>query len=300
VPPVDLEWLVELHPPECLATPTLATLLGAAFPADRLDAFDTAHGVDLRTADEVVVASLGQATLGLARVAVDPPRVETAFAARVTEVEGRAVDRGVTRFWGSVSGEREQVAVFGQDAVGLERGALGPAGPLRTAIYFAEGRLRRSLPALRVAPLDAVAARLGAAPLRFFAPGPFAAEWAGAFGGLLGASTALGAAFAADADSLHLRLALTGAWGEEAPKARDRLEAAFHALAVDPMARLTGLDRPLRDPVITATTDALALDVALDPVRMVEGVRAAISAPTAEIIASWPTAARRSLTPNLR
>jgi hypothetical protein len=78
---------------------------------------------------------------------------------------------------------------------------------------------------------------------------------------------------------------LTGAWGQDAPAAAERLGEAFQLLAEDPVGRLAGLDRPLAHPVTSAAPDALALDVALDPVRMVAGVRAVMGAPVAEIMA---------------
>jgi hypothetical protein len=294
VPAAGLGWLVDTRPRDILAVPTLEALLVAAIPDDRLDLFAARHGFDLRLADEVAVASTGPSTMGVARLRVDLPRIEAAFAKRARAVEGRAVDRGVTRFWGAVGDEREQVAVFGTGAVGIERGSLGP---LRSAVYFAEGRLRRSLPALAASPLADAAALLGPAPLRFFAPGPFEGDTAGAFGGLLGASTAVAAALGTDAaaagptatpaasGALRLRLVLTGAWGVDAPAAGDRLLAVFRALAVDPIARLSGLDQPVGGPVVVPSSGALALDVSLDPVRMVAGVRAAMGAPTAEIMA---------------
>jgi hypothetical protein len=289
VPAAGLVWLVEVRPLELQASPPLAEVLAAAAPRDRLDAFARRHGgVDLRQADQVAVAGHGPATLGLARLPVEPWRVETAFAARARSVEGRAVERGVTRFWGTVGDEREQVALFGQDAVGIEFGGLGP---LQAAIYFAQGRLKRSLPALRAEPLAAAAALLGEAPVRGFAPGPFEADWARGLGGLLGAATALAARVRAapsgtdGAQALELRLLLTGAWGADASAAAERLAAAFHVLAEDPLGRLTGLDRPLEGPTATGNPDALALDVALDPVTMSRGIRAAAGAPLAEIMA---------------
>jgi hypothetical protein len=194
----------------------------------------------------------------------------------------------VTRFWGTVGDEREQVATFGHDGVGIEFGGLGP---LQAAIYFAQGRLKRSLPALRAEPLAAAAAQLGEAPLRGFAPGPFDADSAGAFGGLLAGATALavrlraGGRAAGGGEPLRLQLLLTGAWGADAPAAAKRFEASFRLLAVDPLGRLTGLDRPVDGPVATSAPDALALDVALDPVTMSRGLRAIAGAPLAEIMA---------------
>ncbi len=297
VPAAGLVWLVELRPRQLQASPPLAAVFAAAATGAQLAAFAHRYGgVDVRRADQVAVSGHGRSTLGLARLPVDPWRVEQAFTARAGEVEGRAVERAVTRFWGTVGEEREQVAVFGRDGVGIEHGGLGP---LQAAIYFAQGRLKRSLPALRAEPLSAAAALLGEAPVRAFAPGPFEADWAGGFGGLLGAATAVAARLRAaepgtalaggDAgagrQALRLQLVLTGAWGADAPAAADRFAASFRVLGEDPFGRLTGLDRPLDGPVATAGPDALALDVALDPVTMSRGVRAASGAPLAEIMA---------------
>jgi hypothetical protein len=288
VPAAGLVWLVEVRPREVQANRSLADVLAAVAPEATLDAFAVRHGgVDLRQADQVVVSGHGDATLGLARLRVDPGRVEAAFAARAREVEGRAADRGVTRFWGTVGDEREQVAVFGAEGVGIEFGGLAP---LQAAIYFAQGRLRRSLPALRAEPLAGVATLLGPAPVRGFAPGPFLGDWAAGLGGLLGAATAAAARLRATERSqgapvIELRLVLAGAWGADAPAAADRLASSFRVLAEDPLGRLTGLDRPVEGPVATGQPGVLALDVALDPVTMSRGVRAAAGAPLAEIMA---------------
>jgi hypothetical protein len=290
VPAAGLVWLVEARPRELLADPVLGPALAAIASGDRLDAFARRHGqVDLRQAEQVAVASTtgaARATLALAMVHIEPGRVEAAFTARARNVDGRAVERGVTRFWGTVGEEREQVALFGQQGVGIERGGLGP---LQAAIYFAEGRLKRSLPALRAQPLASAAARLGEAPLRGFAPGPFEGDWAGGLGGLLGATTAVAVrlrAAARGADgALALRFLRTGAWGADAAAAALRLEEAFHVLTEDPLGRLAGLDRPVDGPRVAGDAEALVLDVALDPVRMSRGVRAATEAPLAEIMA---------------
>jgi hypothetical protein len=289
VPAAGLVWLIEVRPQELRASPSLATVLAAGAPDERLDAFARRYGgVDLRLADQVAVAGQGRATLGLARLPVEPRRVEDAFAMRARSVEGRAEEGGVTRYWGTVGDQREQVATFGHDAVGIEFGGLGP---LQAAIYFAQRRLKRSLPALRAEPLATAAARLGEGPVRAFAPGPFDAEWAAGFGGLLGAATAVAARLRAEdggpaeGGPLRLQLLLTGAWGPDAPAAAKRFAASFRLLAEDPFGRLTGLDRPVDGPVAIGEPDALALDVVLDPVTMSRGVRAVAGAPLAEIMA---------------
>src|SRR6185312_9330642 len=153
-----LVWLVDLVPHVLLTDPALTPVVAAAAPPESFDAFASRHaGLDLRRATEVSVASFGDTTLALARVPFEPGRVEAAFADRTT-VDGRAVDRGVTRVWGTMwesvgddrRATRSQVALLGHDALALER---GPLGPLQTAVYFAQGRLRRSPRALQAAPL---------------------------------------------------------------------------------------------------------------------------------------------------
>jgi hypothetical protein len=112
-------------------------------------------------------------------------------------VEGRAIDRKgaadaqLVRTWGSGAAGREQLAIFGTSAVGLEQGKLGP---LRAAELFAEQRLKKASPALRSALLARASAVVGDGQLRAFAPGPFDAEWSKGLGGLLAATTAIGIA----------------------------------------------------------------------------------------------------------
>jgi hypothetical protein len=204
-------------------------------------------------------------------------------------VDGRAIEGDVTRFWGTVGTEREQVAVVGGDAVGMERGRFGP---LRAALYFAEGKLRRALPALRAEPLARAAALLnadGPAPLRAFAPGPFEGEWAGGVGGLLRGATAVAGAARprerAPNGSLWISLVLTGAWDDQAPAAAERLRAVFGVFADDPLGRLMGLRQPLDGPRVSWEKDALRLDVVLDPLELGRGVHAATDAKMAEILA---------------
>jgi hypothetical protein len=285
VPAAGLVWIVDARPREILASAALAGIVVAAAPGDRVDAFARRFGlVDPLRADQVVFAAFPRTTLALARLPVQEGSVEAAFRARAGLVEGGALERGVFRLWGTVGQEREQVAVFGAQGIGIERGAFGP---LQAAEFFAQGRLKLSLPALRAAPLAAAAARLGDGPLRAFAPGPFEGDWARGLGGLLGGATALAARLRpgnGPGAPLSLRLLLLGAWGADAPAASERLAAAFHVLAEDPLGRLTGLDRPVEGPTVTGDADALALDVALDPVTLGRGVRAVTGADLPEIM----------------
>ena len=285
-PAAGLVWLLDARAQELFASPVLAPGVALVLPPARFDAFAAHHGgVDLRRLSRLVVAQYDGATLALASTAVQAARVVAAFAARAVNVEGRAVEGGVTRFWGSVGGEREQVALFDGEAVGLERGHLGP---LRAAIYFARGMLKRARPALRAEPLARVATLLGDAPLRAFAPGPFEGEWGAGLGGLLRATTAVGASLHVSerppGGALEVQLLLAGAWGADAQRAAERLAAAFQLLASDPLGRLMGIDHPLEEPRVSGDDEALRLQVTLDPLALARGLLAATDAKVSEIM----------------
>jgi hypothetical protein len=281
-----LTWLVEARPSELTASPVLIPAIASIVSEARFEAFAQRHGgVDLRLMRELAVAGFATSTLAVARVPVVEARVEAAFAQRAAEVEGRAVEGEVTRFWGSVGAGREQVAVLGRDAIALERGRLGP---LRAAVSFAEGKLHRALPALRADPLARASTLVGDAPLRGFAPGPFDGEWAGGAGGLLRAATAVAASVRPQQRDPHgamwLTILLTGAWGADANVAAERLGSAFRVLADDPLGRLMSVDHPLERPRLTANPEALRLDVVLDPLLLARGLHAATDAALAEIL----------------
>jgi hypothetical protein len=282
-----LLWLLEVHAEELLASPVVAPAVALLVPPARFDAFaEHQGGVDLRRVSRLVVAGYEGATLTLAATPVQPARVEAAFTARALNVDGRAVEGGVTRLWGTVGAEREQVALFDRAAVGLERGHFGP---LRAATYFARGMLKRAQPALRVEPLARIARLLGDAPLRAFAPGPFEGAWGAGLGGLLRATTAAGAsvhvAERPPSGALEVQLVLAGAWGADAPRAAERLAAAFQLLADDPLGRLLGIDHPLEDPRVSGDDEALRLQVVLDPLAVARGLKAATDARISEIMA---------------
>jgi hypothetical protein len=294
-----LVWLVDARLREIFATPDLLPALDLVLPAARLDKFAKAHGgVDLRQIPELVVASYPETMLYAATGVFDPARMEREFKERADPLDGRAIDDGVSpdgkrfeaiaRLWGTVRGAREQLAVFGRSVAVLEHGRFGP---LKAAEAFAQGKLKRAKPALVAEPLARAAELLGDAPFRGFAPGPFEDEWANALGGLLRASTALAfaarVASAASAGS-HVRidctLMLTGAWGEKAPAAAERLASAVDQIAKDPLGKLLGLDRPLAPARVRAGDEIIAIDVGLDALELARGVRAATEASMTEIM----------------
>ncbi len=309
----ELSWIIDVEPRAIAAHAELLPAIDALMSRAQVAALaDKSGGVDPLSLAELVIASYAseraagqpdaETTLYIARGAIAPDQIEAAFRTRAESVEGRAVDRddatnAIVRTWGTVHGDRVQLATFGRDAVALE---IGRFGPLRVAELFAQERLKRSVPALRVGPLARAAELMrdsspqdageaeGDPPLRAFALGPFEGVTSKALGGLLAASTA--AAVSARPTTLkgHSALActlvLTGGWGANAADAAERLRAAFDALSATGLARLAGLDRPLEPVRVDALPDALRLTIALDPIALARGARAAMGAEISEIM----------------
>jgi hypothetical protein len=200
-PAASLVWLLDVQPRALLGDATLAPAVAELIPDATFASLARLYGVDVRTAEEVALASYPQAQLLLVRAFLDPAKLEAAFAARTVEVEGRGIDREgspvarIVRTWGTrVGGERVQLAVFGRQAAAVE---VGHFGPLRASEGFAEGKLHRASPALAAPPLAQLAQAAkaadpkGEAPVRFFVPGPFDEATARGLGGLLGGAPPL-------------------------------------------------------------------------------------------------------------
>ena len=296
-----LTWLVDARLRELFANADLIPALHLLVSEARLDKFAARNGgVDPRQVRELVAAQYGSDSLLVVATGLfDPAKLEATFSERAAPLDGRAIDRAnapdgatlvpITRLWGSIRSERQQLAIFGRDALALEQGRFGP---LRAAEAFAQGKLKRARPALEAVPLAKTSELLGDAPLRMFAPGPFEGAWAQGLGGLLKASTAaaLGVRVVAPSSAspgkprLACTLVLTGGWGESAPAAGERLGAAIGRLAQDSLGHLCGLDRPIEGPRVRTAADALTLEVALDPLELARGLRAATEASVEEVM----------------
>jgi hypothetical protein len=270
----------------------LLAAIDRAFPHAQVSSFEERYGFDPLALEELVVASYaaadGQATLYLGRGTVDPGRLEGVFRHRAEHVDGRAVDRpenDLVRTWGTVRGQRAQLATFGTLGAALEVGRLGP---LRAAELFAEGKLKRAAPALRLGAIARAAELAGEAPARGFALGPFEGESARGLGGLLAASTAAAVsakpAVLGGRAALDVTLVLVGGWGSSAAEAAERLRAAFDALSATALGRLSGLGHPLAPVQVEALPDALRLTVGLDALDLAAGARAAMGAEVSEIM----------------
>lgn len=298
-PAAGVVWLVDARPRDLLVVPEMAAHVRIVFPDDRFEAFAKRHGgVDLRQLSELDVVGYRAATLFLARGVFDPPKVERAFTVRA-KTDGRAIDRQgdplntIVRTWGTVNAEREQLAIFGHEAIGLE---IGRFGPLRAAELFAEEKLKKSSPALRASPLTRAAELVGDAPLRAFAPGPFEGDWARALGGLLRASTAIAIAVTVmppaktepgsePSARLAIRIVLLGDWKDDGPAAASRLAAALHTLSESALGRLMGLDHPSAEAKVRIIAeDALAADLTLSALDFFRGLQMATGAGAEDVL----------------
>jgi hypothetical protein len=284
-----LHWLVDARPRSIFSESALIPALSLVLPEAELDAMARARGgVDLRAADELVVAAYGGSTLFLAHQVVDPAKVEAAFTARVADVEGRAIDRNGTdprgtlvRAWGGLGKSHEAVVVFGHEAAGL---ALGGDAPLRAAELFAEEKLKRAQPAWRAEPLDRIAALLGEAPLRAAAPGPFDGPWRLGLGGLLAAATGAGFAARVDGDAVRVNVVVTGAWGDRATEAEAHLRDCYATLAHSGLGLLLGLSQPVSGPTFSATADSLRAEARLRIAPLVQGLADATTSEVEDIM----------------
>jgi hypothetical protein len=287
VPSAGLSWIADVRPRELASIPDLIPAIALVLPEERLRAFAEARGgIDLRQMHELCIAQYAESRLAVARVPLDQDRVARAFEERIGRPAKRSVvvqRPRVVDLAGESHDGPEEALVFGNEAVALEEGR---ARKLRAVEAFALGKLKRAQPALRGAALARAADALGAAPVRVLAPGPFEGDNARAIGGLLRAATAIGgsARWGGDA-SLDVRIVVTGAWGEDAKAAGERLAAAAHVLSESAVGHLLGLHKPLHAAVVRTEPEALVLDVTLDANLLARGLRDAAIADVAEFLA---------------
>jgi len=286
-PAAGVHWVIDAKPRHIAEIPDLIPAIGLVLPEDRLKMFSAAHGgMDLRQIKDLCIAQYKNAQLDVAVSPLDPDKVANAFDARLPEPSARAIlnaNPKVLRLGGKVVEEDQQLLVFGVQAVALERGA---PGPLRAAEAFAFGRLHKAQPALRGAALKRAAEVLGEAPIRAFAAGPFEGDVARGLGGILKATTAVGAsaAWAQHNADLDIRVVLIGAWGEDGPAAAERLSASANVLSDSAVGRLFGFDKPIKSPRAHVEGDALVLEATVDGNALAKGLHDALDADVADIM----------------
>jgi len=278
LPLAGLRYVVLARPREIAAIPWLIPSIAAFASEERLDRFARFTAIDLRQTPEALVAAYtteeGEATIELARHAGNAQTIERAFRDRISSEAERFVDRpDLIRVTGKIGLSKHAFAALGPDVVCFQQGGSMKRGPCRIATLFATNKLKRTTRLFSDESLRVLDARLGPAPLRAFAPGPFEGDVARAARGLGAAATALGAAVRPSArEALFLSLALTGDFSTTGDVASRELQAAWQDLASGSFGHLLGLDAPVTTPLATYATDAVSLVVELDPRKLSKGL----------------------------
>lgn len=172
-----LAWLVQASPRALYALPSLAVALEEVMPSARLGAFSATHGgLDPRALHEIAWASYEPApgheagVLWLGRGFLPATRIEAAELRATPYVRQHARDpSGLVRIEGRADNRTLELLLFGHQGIVQADGAPVPA---KAARAFAEERLKKTQPALRVGALREAELAAGAAPLRAFAARP--------------------------------------------------------------------------------------------------------------------------------
>nr|WP_153821057.1 hypothetical protein [Polyangium spumosum] len=290
LPLAGLRWIVLANPREITSIPWLVPFVATVIPEARFDRFARGTAVDLRRTPEAIIASYttseGDALVELVRHVSDPRTVERAFRDRLSAGATRAVDRhDLVRVSGKIGRSPHAFAAIGADVACFQQAGSLARGPCRIATLFARGALARAARALDEPSLRALAERLGPAPARAFALGPFEGELARGARGLLAAATAIGAAARPSArEGILLSVAVAGDFSRTGEAASEELAAAWRDLAEGSFGHLLGLDAPVTAPLSTHAPDAVAFMVELDPRKLAKGLADATSSEIDQIM----------------
>ena len=281
--PVRLRWYIELSPRELWSFPRIAQAVKVILPEKKIETFAKSNGgVDLRNLNKWVIGSYPDTLLFLAEGRFQKESLIQTFHERARIIEGEVHEPSLTRVWGVVGAQRRQMVLFEERVVGLE---IGHLSTLRVAEFFAKNAFQRTVSLFRAEPWAAVADRLGAAPFRAVAVGPFESAWAKGFAGLLETSTAVAAVAApVSGDRLEVRLFVF----TKMEKKDERMRAWFALLARTDMGRLLGLNRLPQPSEVEEESDCVQLRFELDPVLLAEGLHAATGAEIGEILRLSP------------
>jgi len=252
--------------------------LGLLLTPAGLDALGEYLGFEPRLIEELIVASYGATTLYLLRVPHDPQKVERLFLGRLTAEVLRSNDGpGVVRLNGRIGNVPRGLATLLPDTVAYE---VGPSGPLKAVVAFAQGKLKKARPALLAEPLASLVHRLGDAPIRVFFPSP--ASWKGA-NGLLDRAVAAGVSLTPRGGNLALKAALLGAWDDPPAEALRRLERTVSDVAGSGLGHLTALDAPVEPLRLGGDAELITAETTLDATRLAKGLRDITRASLAEL-----------------
>ncbi|MCS6900095.1 MAG: hypothetical protein RMJ98_10705 [Myxococcales bacterium] len=247
----------------------LGPQLQLLLPPDGLDALSQYLGFELRQAEEILVGSYGATTLYLLRVPYDPLRVERQFRERLTHDLQRSNDGpGVVRVTGRIGETPRGLATLLPDVLAFE---VGPTGPLKAVVAFAQGKLKKAHPALAAEPLRTTAAHLEDGPLRLFFSS-HEASWKGAHG-LLERAVAAAFSLRPSQGNLVLQGVLLGAWDNPPKEALQRLALTVQDVQSSPLGRLTGLDKPPEPFRMEGDEEVLRLSGVISADKLARGLR---------------------------
>lgn len=281
LPLAGLRWAVVVHPREIAQIPWLIPAIGKFIPEARFDRFATVTGIDLRQTPEAFVASYdtegGEALVELVKHAGSQPgqtKIERAFQDRLSADVTRSVDRpDVLRLTGRIGRQEHGFAAIGQDVVCFQQGGSQKRGPCRIATLFAQNKLAKLRTLADEPNASAILGRLGNAPFRAFALGPFEGDEARGARGLAAVATAVGVALRPSArEGILVSVVVLGDFGPKADVAARELELAWADVAKSPFGHLSGLDTPVAAPLSMFASTAVTLQVELDTQKLSKGL----------------------------
>ena len=292
VPLPGLRWLVLARPKEIASMLWLEPSISLLLDKERLDHTAVSTGFDLRTLPEAVWAGYRagadeeDASLQLVRHANDPLAIERLFRDRLSTDISRSIDDDrVIRVSGRIGKTVHALATVGSDVVCQQQDGSLDRGPCRVAALLAQGKLKRTRSVFEDEAMGVLAKRFESAPLQLFAPGPFEEDVARGVRGLLGAATAVGAAFRTSArKSLLVEIVVTGDFSTSGAEAVQKLAGSWDDLAGRPLGHLLGLDAAVGPVKQAFTNETVSIVVELDPHKLAKGLADATSSQIREIM----------------
>ncbi len=288
-----LRWLLLIRPRQILSDPELGPAVFEIVPARRFEAFEESSGVDLRALPSAAIAGFPYSTLYLAEVPSGvAARARVDFADRL--LAGAATKHphpALVRITGVVGQTPETMLTVGERALVV---AVGDPMPAKVAEAYALERLKSSPRALRGAALESLPDLYADNVAVLLAPGPFADEWQLAAGGLLQSTVAVAiAAQPKGHGQIATTICLSGAWGDAARAAADRMSLAWTVFARSATGQLFALPESAE---VTATGELLTLRVTLELAPLVRGLRASVLGDITQIL-RLPSGAPPALAP---
>jgi hypothetical protein len=281
VPAAGLRWMLLGSPRRIAQSRVLAEALTLLLPPERLNAFAEGSGVDLRQVESGVIAGFDLGTLYL----VTPPRgasssIVALFRERIISGEHHQFPHPeLERVYGIIGTTPELLVRANEHliAVATRDPTLG-----RVVEAFARSRLKSSPPALRGAALSTLSSPPKDAVATFYAPGPFAGEWARGARGLLANALSLRISLVPippDRARFSVELA-----GDFPASGADDLAEAFRDLGTSPLGKLLGLDQEETPPSVHERAQRLLLEADLKVAPIARGLRAAVVSDVWEIM----------------